>query len=94
MTPYNGAITDDSDEFYYHHKLPKENNLIVNFCHFRHTGTSSKQHIQFPPSAKEKVWDNTWTQLFNFILFILLTHKASHPGRSTRNSNPVVTSSA
>ena len=30
-----------------------------------------------------------WT----FFYFILLTHKRSHPGRSTRNSNPVMTSS-
>ena len=30
-----------------------------------------------------------WT----FFYFILLTHKRSHPGRSTRNSNPVMKSS-
>ena len=31
---------------------------------------------------------------WNLFYFILLTHEGSHPGRSTRNSNPVITSSA
>ena len=32
--------------------------------------------------------------MFSRLFSLLLTHKESHPGRSTRNSNPVVTSSA
>ena len=41
------------------------------------------------PRVKEK-----YGMKCTFFSLILLTHKGSHPGRSTRNSNPVMTSSA